>query len=243
MTCARSLALASTSALLACLRMATAARPTAIEVLVHGQALEGNRLGDTPDRPVSTYLPPGYANAVDPRYPVLHLLHGLSLTHTFWFDRSLGQTADDLMGSGTIQPIIIVSPDANNASTGSCYLSSPVTVVGEASSPETWSSTSTATTAPSPAPKARHRRTFEGRLRSSRPRPRTPRDLQCRVRIDPRLHRSDRAPRRPLHITCDIRHHPPIPGGWRHPENGNRSGHPRQGGGVLAQPRQATKLR
>lgn len=31
-----------------------------IRITVHSEALEGNLIGDTPDREVSIYLPPGY---------------------------------------------------------------------------------------------------------------------------------------------------------------------------------------
>src|SRR5687767_7028618 len=54
-------------------------------ILVHGDALEGNLEGDSPDRTVSVYLPPSYSTARWRRYPVLYLLHGFSDSDDRWF--------------------------------------------------------------------------------------------------------------------------------------------------------------
>ena len=49
-------------------------------ITVHGRSLEGNLEGDSPDRPVIVYLPPGYAKETARRYPVLYYLHGYTAT-------------------------------------------------------------------------------------------------------------------------------------------------------------------
>src|SRR5689334_8149829 len=60
------------------------ARGTVQRIKVHGKSLEGNLEGDSPDRDVSIYLPPGYDKERNRRYPVLYLLHGYNLTDEFW---------------------------------------------------------------------------------------------------------------------------------------------------------------
>ena len=45
-------------------------------IKVHGQSLEGNLEGDSPDRDVSIYLPPQYDSNRSLRFPVVYLLHG-----------------------------------------------------------------------------------------------------------------------------------------------------------------------
>lgn len=47
-----------------------------LEVKIHGASLEGNRLGDSPERTVSVYLPPGYGHDPSRRYPVIYSLGG-----------------------------------------------------------------------------------------------------------------------------------------------------------------------
>src|SRR5215471_1785682 len=52
-------------------------------ITVHSSALEHNRVGDSPDRDVSIYLPPGYDSGTR-RYPVLYLLHGYTGNDRGW---------------------------------------------------------------------------------------------------------------------------------------------------------------
>src|SRR5687768_17763261 len=49
---------------------------TVERITVHGKSLEGNLEGDSPDRDVTVYLPPGYASDPNRRFPVVYLLHG-----------------------------------------------------------------------------------------------------------------------------------------------------------------------
>ena len=48
------------------------------QVKFHSHALEGNLLGDSPNREVSVYLPPSYEKNNKKRYPSVYLLHGNS---------------------------------------------------------------------------------------------------------------------------------------------------------------------
>ncbi|MEJ2287409.1 MAG: alpha/beta hydrolase-fold protein [Deinococcales bacterium] len=98
---------------------------------VHARALEGNLLGDSPDRHVSLYLPAGYDEHPDARYPTVYLLHGYSATDGMWLaegyipDLDVEKIANDLIARGRIQPMILVMPHASNAYDGSFYTNSP----------------------------------------------------------------------------------------------------------------------
>jgi len=100
------------------------------QVTVHSRALEGNLLGDSPDRAVSIYLPPGYDSHAETRYPVLYLLHGLTANHTMWLGEgyvpglNAPAIADQLIAGGRMQAMILVMPDAYNKYGGSFYTNS-----------------------------------------------------------------------------------------------------------------------
>lgn len=55
------------------------------------------------------YLPPCY-EAVDQRYPVLYLIHGLNFTDDQWVRLGAPTAADDLLADNIIGPMIIVMP-------------------------------------------------------------------------------------------------------------------------------------
>jgi enterochelin esterase-like enzyme len=62
--------------------------------------------------PIETniYLPPCYDAGLAHRYPVLIMLHGQADSNNEWIDIGLTDTADQLLGAGLIQPMIIVMP-------------------------------------------------------------------------------------------------------------------------------------
>jgi S-formylglutathione hydrolase FrmB len=99
-------------------------------ITVHGKSLEGNLNGDTPDRPVIVYLPPGYQADPARRYPVVYLLHGYGLQAARWMTLfKIENGANQAMagaggGIGTGQrarEMIIVNPDAYSFYDGSFY--------------------------------------------------------------------------------------------------------------------------
>ena len=68
------------------------------------------------DTPYYIYLPPGYDDPrfAHERYPVVYLLHGSPGGDSDWIDgASANQTADALIRSSTIRPLIIVMPDGS----------------------------------------------------------------------------------------------------------------------------------
>ena len=79
-----------------------AKKGTIEHIKVRGAALVGNLQGESPERDVFIYLPPGYAANRNQRYPVVYLLHGYSLTAERWMDfTKLGEVADRDIAAGT----------------------------------------------------------------------------------------------------------------------------------------------
>src|SRR5262245_26725346 len=104
---------------------ATAPKGTVDRIKVHGKSLEGNLEGDSPDRDVFVYLPPGYAANNNQRYPVAYMLHGYGLTAERWmpFTR-MADAADKNIAAGKMKEMILVNPDAFTKYNGSMYSSS-----------------------------------------------------------------------------------------------------------------------
>jgi enterochelin esterase-like enzyme len=95
-------------------------------ITVHGASLENNRVGESLDRAVAVYLPPDYDKSTQ-RYPVLYLLHGYTGDERGWMNPSyadLSETMDSLIRKNTIQPLIVVMPNAFNRFGGSFYVNS-----------------------------------------------------------------------------------------------------------------------
>src|SRR3989442_5815644 len=102
-------------------------RAGAVErIKVHGQALEGNLEGDSPDRDVTIYLPPSYATERTRRYPVVYLLHGYGGTDSTWTGglAKLPESADNLASTGGWRELIVVMPNAFSLHKGSMYSNS-----------------------------------------------------------------------------------------------------------------------
>src|SRR5262245_10560089 len=57
---------------------------TVVRETVRARALEKTLTGESADRKVSVYLPPGYGKAPRKRYPTLYLLHGIGDTDEVW---------------------------------------------------------------------------------------------------------------------------------------------------------------
>jgi len=97
---------------------------TVVQAKVHGAALEGNLLGDSAERNVTIYLPPGYATS-SKRYPVVYLLHGYMSSNADW--GNVPEILNRLIGAGKIRGMIVVMPDASNKFLGSFYTNSATT--------------------------------------------------------------------------------------------------------------------
>lgn len=98
-------------------------------ITVHGKSLEGNLAGDSPDRPVTVYLPPSYQSSPQRRYPVVYLLHGFTdndLQWMGWREHFVNVPAamERALEAGTAGEMILVMPNAFTAFEGSFYGSS-----------------------------------------------------------------------------------------------------------------------
>ncbi|MDB5285853.1 MAG: esterase [Mucilaginibacter sp.] len=103
-------------------------------VKVHGKHLEGNLAGDSVDRYVSIYLPPGYHTNPKKHYPVVYFLHGFGDDDAKWYGFTrhwinLPAIVDKVISSGGAKEIIIVTPNAYNKFFGCMYSNS--TTIGD----------------------------------------------------------------------------------------------------------------
>ena len=95
-------------------------------------ALKGNPLGDPHTRPLWVYVPPGYDDEPDRRYPSIYVIMGLTGQLDMWRNRSpfrknFPELADELFASGESPPSILVWVDCWTSLAGSQYLDSPGT--------------------------------------------------------------------------------------------------------------------
>jgi enterochelin esterase-like enzyme len=104
------------------------AQGTVDHIKVPGPALEGNLLGIDTTRDVFVYLPPGYKDNPDRRYPVVYYLHGYSPTAEEWVN-TMGwpERPDRAMNADDARDMIIVVPDAYITFRGSMYSTSVAT--------------------------------------------------------------------------------------------------------------------
>jgi len=66
------------------------------------------------ERSYGIYLPAGYQQQGERRYPVLYLMHGGGESHNAWEQRArLSQLVSNLVASGTIADMVIVCPEGN----------------------------------------------------------------------------------------------------------------------------------
>jgi enterochelin esterase-like enzyme len=104
------------------------ARPVTVEhIKIHGATLEGNLEGDTVDRDVIVFLPPGYEKDRKQRYPVVYALHGFSIGAEQWtHEIHVPQTIEGAFAQGAGE-MIVVLPDSKTIYNGSMYSSSATT--------------------------------------------------------------------------------------------------------------------
>ena len=104
-----------------------------VEVVVHGRALEGNLLGDSPERTMTVYLPPGYEHATSRHYPVIYSLGGFQPPPAF--AKQIGPhpegylftAVDRAIANGTLGDVIVVNVEGWNRLGGSFWVNSPTT--------------------------------------------------------------------------------------------------------------------
>ncbi len=95
-------------------------------------ALADNPLKDPAERPLWVYVPPGYDDDLDRRYPSVYVLQGYGGSLPMWDNRSafrltFPEMADELFATGGAPPCIVVYVDAWTAYGGSQFVDSPGT--------------------------------------------------------------------------------------------------------------------
>jgi hypothetical protein len=99
---------------------------------IESDALRGNPLGDPHVRPLRVYLPPGYEDEPERRYPSVYVIQGLTGQLDMWrnraaFRKNFPELADELFASGESPPAILVYVDCWTSIGGSQFLDSPGT--------------------------------------------------------------------------------------------------------------------
>jgi len=99
---------------------------------VDGVHLRENPLGDPSRRPVLAYLPPGYDDEPERRYPAIYVIQGYTGQVDMWRNRqafrpTVLELVDGLFASGGAPPCVVVFADCWTSLGGSQYLDSPGT--------------------------------------------------------------------------------------------------------------------
>jgi S-formylglutathione hydrolase FrmB len=103
------------------------------EHVIDSALLRGNPLGDPHERPVLVYLPPGYDDDPERRYPSVYVIQGYTGHVEMWRNRTpfrqpFPERADALFcGPDPAPPAVIVYVDAWTAYGGSQFVDSPGT--------------------------------------------------------------------------------------------------------------------
>jgi S-formylglutathione hydrolase FrmB len=102
------------------------------EHVIVSELLRDNPLGDPHERPLWVYLPPGYDDEPDRRYPVVYVIQGYSGYLTMWrnrvpFRQPFLETADAVFARAQAPPALVVYVDAWTSYGGSQFVDSPGT--------------------------------------------------------------------------------------------------------------------
>ncbi len=102
------------------------------ERVISSELLRGNPLGDPYERPLLVYLPPGYDDDPDRRYPAVYVIQGYSGNVAMWRNRSafrvpFPEAADAVFAGGQAPPAVVVFVDAWTRYGGSQFVDSPGT--------------------------------------------------------------------------------------------------------------------
>jgi S-formylglutathione hydrolase FrmB len=99
------------------------------EHVITSELLRGNPLGDPNERPLWVYVPPGYDDEPDHRYPAVYVIQGYTGHLAMWRNRGpyrqpFPETADAVFANGEAPPSIVVYVDAWTAYGGSQFVDS-----------------------------------------------------------------------------------------------------------------------
>jgi hypothetical protein len=102
------------------------------ELIFESELLRDNPLGDPHERPLWVYVPPGYDDEPDRRYPSVYMIQGYTGQLDMWRGRSpwrpnFPESADQLFADGEAPPCIVVWVDCWTSIGGSQFVDSPGT--------------------------------------------------------------------------------------------------------------------
>jgi S-formylglutathione hydrolase FrmB len=100
------------------------------EHVIFSEALRGNPLGDPHERPLWVYVPPGYDDEPERRYPSIYVIQGYTGQLDMWRNRApfgaktYPELCDEVFSDGA-PPALVVWVDAWTSLGGSQFLDSP----------------------------------------------------------------------------------------------------------------------
>ncbi|GAA4509896.1 alpha/beta hydrolase-fold protein [Actinoallomurus oryzae] len=102
------------------------------EHILSSDLLRGNPLGDPHERPLEVYVPPGYDEEPERRYPSVYVIQGYTGQLPMWHNRApwrptFPELADQVFARREAPPVIVVYVDAWTSVGGSQFLDSPGT--------------------------------------------------------------------------------------------------------------------
>jgi putative esterase len=102
------------------------------EHTIVSEALRGNPLGDSNERPLWVYVPPDYDDDPDARFAAVYVIQGLTGQLDMWrnrspFRRNFPELTDELFARGEAPPVVVVWVDCWTSLGGSQFLDSPGT--------------------------------------------------------------------------------------------------------------------
>jgi hypothetical protein len=97
---------------------------------IASELLAGNPLGDPAERPLEVYVPPGYDDDPEQRYPTVYVIQGYTGAAPMWHNRSpfsptFPEAADALFAGGGAPACVLVFVDAWTSYGGSQFVDSP----------------------------------------------------------------------------------------------------------------------
>ncbi|MGW4461544.1 alpha/beta hydrolase [Micromonospora sp. NPDC004704] len=100
--------------------------------VISSELLRGNPLGDPHERPIWVYVPPGYDDDPQVRYPTVYVIQGYTGHLSMWANRTpyrqpFVETADQVFASGEAPGCVVVYVDAWTTYGGSQFVDSPGT--------------------------------------------------------------------------------------------------------------------
>ena len=102
------------------------------ERVISSELLRGNPLSDPHERPLQVYLPPGYDDDPERRYPAVYVIQGYTGNVAMWRNRSayrlpFPEATDAMFAAGEAPPAVVVYVDAWSKYGGSQFVDSPGT--------------------------------------------------------------------------------------------------------------------